>query len=199
MEKQFDIGELTMMALFTALIAIGAFIKIPVPVVPFTLQLFFTTAAGLFFGSRFGAGAVGLYILLGLLGLPIFAEGGGFWYILKPSFGYLPGFLLGSYVCGRLTEKSSAPTMGQLFAAVFANLFLVYGAGLLYYYLICNFVLGTPVAAGTLFLYGFCLAVPGDIVLCILAASMAKRLRPVILKMQQERAGRRKPCIRSTH
>ena len=70
--------------LFTALIAAGAFIKIPVPVVPFTLQYLFTMLAGLFLGSRRGMISVVAYMLLGLAGLPIFSEGGGIWYIFKP-------------------------------------------------------------------------------------------------------------------
>ena len=63
--------------LFTTLIAIGAFIKIPIPVVPFTLQYLFTMMAGLLLGSKLGAMSVALYMLLGLVGLPVFAEGGG--------------------------------------------------------------------------------------------------------------------------
>ena len=62
-----------MCSLFVALIVVGAFIKIPVPVVPFTLQLLFTMMAGLLLGGKLGAVSVGVYILMGLLGLPIFA------------------------------------------------------------------------------------------------------------------------------
>ena len=57
--------EIVLFGLFTALIAIGAFIRIPVPVCPFTLQLLFTTLAGLLLGSRKGALSVALYVLLG--------------------------------------------------------------------------------------------------------------------------------------
>ena len=64
-------------SLFTALIAVGAFIKIPIPVVPFTLQFLFTTLAGLLVGSKMGAVSVIAYMVLGLVGLPIFSEGGG--------------------------------------------------------------------------------------------------------------------------
>jgi biotin transport system substrate-specific component len=52
--------EIVLFGLFTALIAIGAFIRIPVPVCPFTLQLLFTTLAGLILGSRRGALSVTL-------------------------------------------------------------------------------------------------------------------------------------------
>ena len=69
--------EIVLFGLFTALTAIGAFIRIPVPVCPFTLQLLFTTLAGLILGSRRGALSVGLYVLLGLSGVPVFTEGGG--------------------------------------------------------------------------------------------------------------------------
>ena len=71
-------------SLFTALIAAGAFIKIPVPVVPFTLQYLFTMLAGLLLGSKRGTISVVAYMLLGLAGLPIFSEGGGLWYVFKP-------------------------------------------------------------------------------------------------------------------
>ena len=94
--------NLTYTAMFTTLIAAGAFIKIPVPVVPFTLQFLFTMRAGLLLGGKGGALSVALYMILGLAGLPIFAEGGGLWYLLKPSFGYIIGFCLASYVTGNM-------------------------------------------------------------------------------------------------
>ena len=169
MEKSLDPGkigrkittkDMIMCALFTALIAVGAFIKVPVPVVPFTLQFLFTMLAGLIMGGRLGAISVGLYAVLGLVGLPIFAEGGGIWYVLKPSFGYIIGFALGSLVTGLMVEKQKNLTMGRLLAANFTGLAIVYACGMIYYYIICNFVIGTPIAFWPLFLYCFLLAVP---------------------------------------
>ena len=87
-------------ALFTALIAVGAFIKIPIPVVPFTLQYLFTMLAGILLGSRLGSLSVLAYMILGLIGLPIFSEGGGIGYVFKPSFGYIIGFCVGTFVTG---------------------------------------------------------------------------------------------------
>ena len=58
--------QLTMTALFVALIAVGAFIRVPLPNCPFTLQILFTTLAGIVLGSRLGAASVGIYIVLGL-------------------------------------------------------------------------------------------------------------------------------------
>ena len=170
-------------SLFTALTAVGAFIKIPVPVVPFTLQFLFTMLAGLLLGGRLGALSVGAYALLGLAGLPIFAEGGGFWYVLKPSFGYILGFILAAYVTGRMTERADGLTFGKILTANFTGLAVVYGAGMVYYYIICNYVINTPIGLWPLFLYCFLLAVPGDICLCFVAPLLTKRFRPVLANM----------------
>lgn len=175
--------DMVLCGVFTTLIAVGAFIKVPIPVVPFTLQFLFTMLAGLLLGGRKGALSVGVYILLGLVGLPVFAEGGGFWYILKPSFGYLLGFMLAAYVTGRMVERNGRLSTGWVMAVNFLGLFIVYAAGMIYYYVICNYVIDTPIAIGPLFLYCFVLAVPGDICLCILAAILTVRVRPVFQRM----------------
>ena len=166
--------------LFTALIAAGAFIKIPVPVVPFTLQYLFTMLAGLFLGSRRGMISVVAYMLLGLAGLPIFSEGGGIWYIFKPSFGYIIGFCLGTYVTGLIAERLKQKTVFHYLLANLAGLMIVYACGMVYYYVICNYVIDTPIGIWPLILYCFLLAVPGDIALSVLGAVIAKRVRPVV-------------------
>ena len=130
--------DIVMCALFTALITAGAFIRIPVPVVPFTLQFLFTMLAGLLMGGRLGAISVGVYTFLGLVGLPIFAEGGGIWYIFKPSFGYIIGFIVASYVTGRLVEKLKELKISRILAANFIGLLIVYAMGMIYYYIICK-------------------------------------------------------------
>ena len=166
--------------LFTALIAVGAFIKIPIPVVPFTLQYLFTMLAGLLLGSRLGTVSVLSYMLLGLAGLPIFSEGGGLWYVFKPSFGYIIGFAVAAYVNGKIANAKTHPSYRRLLGANFLGLFIVYSFGMIYYYVISNFYLNSPIGVGALFLYCFVLAVPGDIVLCIVAAIIGKRMIPLI-------------------
>ena len=166
--------------LFTALIAVGAFVKIPIPVVPFTLQYLFTMLAGLLLGSRRGSLSVIAYVILGLAGLPIFSEGGGLWYIFKPSFGYLIGFCVGTFLTGYLAEHMKKKTVLHYLAANLAGLLVVYACGMIYYYVICNYVINTPIGVWPLFLYCFILAVPGDIALSILGAILVKRIKPVL-------------------
>ncbi len=179
-KKLLNTKNMILCALFVALIAIGAFIRIPVPVCPFTLQLLFTTLAGLLLGARLGGLSVVVYIVIGLLGVPIFTEGGGPSYIFQPTFGYLIGFAVGSYVVGLLTEKVAKLSYARLLIANFINLLIVYAFGMVYVYIINNFYLNTPIGVWPVFLYCFILAVPGDIVLCILAALIGKKLIPTI-------------------
>ena len=174
--------DITLISLFTALIAIGAFIRIPIPVVPFTLQFLFTMLAGLLLGGKLGALSVGIYIVLGLVGLPIFTQGGGIGYIFTPTFGYIIGFCVGAYITGNIANKVTNPSYKRLYTANFIGLGIVYLFGMIYYYLISNFYLDSPIGLWPLFLYCFLLAVPGDIVLCIIAATIAKRIIPVIRK-----------------
>lgn len=105
MQHRSKIKDLTLMALFAALTAVGAFITIPVPPVPFSLQIFFAILAGALLGSRRGAISVGVYVLLGLCGLPVFTKGAGLSYIFQPTFGYLAGFILGAWLCGGSARK----------------------------------------------------------------------------------------------
>ena len=180
MKKAGKVRSMLLVALFTALICIGAFIRIPIPVVPFTLQFLFTTLAGMLLGKRLGALSVLLYICLGLLGLPVFAQGGGIGYVLQPSFGYIPGFAVGAYLTGWIAEKGCS--VKRLLAAAFAGLGVVYLLGMTYYYLMSNFYLGTGIGLWPLFLYCFLLAVPGDILLSVLCALLGRRLIPILQK-----------------
>lgn len=180
--KKISTKNLTLIGLFAALEAVGAFIRIPVPVVPFTLQFLFTTLAGLLLGGKNGAISVGVYIFLGLLGLPVFASGGGLSYVLNPTFGYLIGFCAGAYLTGKIANANPQPSFQRLLAACFSGLLVVYLFGMVYYYCISLFYLGKPIGLWPLFLYCFILAVPGDIALCILSSVLGKRLIPLIQK-----------------
>lgn len=178
--KQNKTKDLVLSALFVALIAVGAFIKVPIPILPFTLQYLFTMLAGILLGAKRGAIAVALYVLIGLAGIPIFTQGGGIGYIFQPTFGYLVGFAIGAYVTGILVHNGKLVTYKSLLIANLVGLAVVYSIGGIYYYLICNLYLGTSIGLWTLFLYCFLLPLPGDIFLCIVGAILGKRLLPMV-------------------
>jgi biotin transport system substrate-specific component len=92
---------------FSILTAISAQISIPVQPVPFTLQTMIVLLAGAFLGAKNGAFSQLLYIFLGAIGLPIFADGAfGFARLIGPTGGYLLAFPIAAYLVGYLTGKS---------------------------------------------------------------------------------------------
>lgn len=174
------IQTLVLCGLFTALVAIGAFIQITIPVQPmpmhFTLQFYFTMLAGFILGGKYGSLSVGIYLLIGLCGVPIFASGGGPSYLLRPTFGFLLGFLFTAGVVGKLTEIFRPKKILSYLAISLAGFAVMYLSGNLYYYIVSNYVLNTPVPWSVVIFNCFILTAAGDFLLCVLASLTAKRL-----------------------
>ena len=182
-EKTLSTKGMVLCAMFTALIAIGAFLKIQLPFspVPYTLQFLFVNLAGILLGSRRGLTAVGLYIVLGLVGVPIFSTGGGIDYLVRPTFGYILGFALGAWLAGLISEHGTNSIKTYLIAG-FANFIAVFALGLVYCYFISNYYLATPIGVRKLLVTGFVYFIPVDVFFVIVSAFLAKRLQPVISK-----------------
>lgn len=175
---------ITLCGLFAALTAIGAFIKIPLPppLIPFTLQFLFCALAGVLLGSKIGALSQLVYVLVGLVGIPVFTEGGGLHYILKPTFGYLIGFIVGAYVIGRCMEKFKEINFKNLFIASLAGILVVYILGVVYMYMIYNFYIGNEMGVWAAVWGGAISCAPGDILLCAVTAMMGVKMIPVLRK-----------------
>ncbi|GAB6158343.1 biotin transporter BioY [Desulfotomaculum varum] len=176
--------DISLAALFASLTSVGAFIKVPIPHVPFTLQWLFVILSGLLLGSRLGLFSQLVYICIGLLGVPVFAYGGGFSYVLQPTFGYLVGFAVAAWLIGRMAEKNPTATPAKLFLYNFYGLAVVYGLGVSHLYLIKNFILHLHFPLSYAIWFGALVCLPGDIALCVVAALLTKkirlRLRPIL-------------------
>lgn len=175
--------EITLCAFFVVLITLGSFIKIPIPLSPFTLQFLMTSLAGLLLGPKWGTYAVLAYVLAGLMGLPIFAEGGGPGYVINPNFGYLIGFIVATWLTARIAPPWMETTYKRRLLACLAGLGVDYAIGMTHLYLVSNLVLGTPVTFAALMLFCFVLAIPGDLFLCFVAAGFAARILPTVRRM----------------
>ena len=177
--------DVAVCGLFTALIAVGAFIKIVIPVgadtMNFTLQWLFVLLAGLLLGSKRAFRSVAVYLITGLIGFPIFARGGGPAYLLRPTFGFLLGFALAAWAIGFLCEKLRPAKSITWFFTTLAGFVLYYGMGILYFYLITHLLASqTPVGIGVIFgVYCLPTMLP-DLMLCVLAVMVAGRLRPAV-------------------
>lgn len=162
-----DVRNMNLIAIFTALTAIGAFIKIPLPHIPITLQTIFVLMAGIFLGKKMGAISQLLYVLLGLIGLPIFTQGGGPSYILKPSFGYLLGFIAAAYLMGYFLENKSLNYINTALAAALGT-GIIYLVGVPYMYMIVNYISGIEMSIARALQVGLLVPLPGDVVKIII-------------------------------
>ena len=119
-------------SMFGSLTAVGAYIMIPLPPVPITMQTLFVSLAGALLGGYLGALSQVVYILLGVIGLPVFAGGkAGFGVLIGPTGGYLIGFIVGAFIIGKLTSLHRDPGLFWLMGAMVAGIGIVYTLGII--------------------------------------------------------------------
>ena len=162
--------KITLCALFAALIAIGTHIRIPTPLLPLTFQTLFVVMAGLVLGRKLGALSVCVYVMAGLIGLPVFTGSA-----LNPTFGYIIGFIPGAWLAGYVAEKFRPCFITWTLGAV-AGIAVIYAFGIPYYYFMSKYYLGNELGAKTLMIYFVLMPIPGDIAKSILAGLSVKRL-----------------------
>ena len=150
-----EIKPMVYSALFVALIACGAFMAIPIGPVPIVLQNMFVLLAALVLGPVWGLAAVGIYLLMGLAGFPVFAGGtAGIGKLFGPTGGYLLGYLPAVYITGLVSQKCHQTVKGDLAALVLGSL-MVYAAGVPWLKLAFSMSWSKALAAGMLpFLLG---------------------------------------------
>jgi biotin transport system substrate-specific component len=170
--KPSTLVSFVMSCAFSALIAVGAFIALPIGPVPIVLANFFAILAGLVLGPVWGGLSVLLYIGLGTLGLPVFAGGaGGLARLLGPTGGFLAGYLLGAIAAGCLSLGHKGKLWRFLLASAI-GFFIIYLAGLPW----LHFAIHSKSLAKTL-MVGCVPFLPGDAVKLILAALVGQRVR----------------------
>lgn len=175
--------DLTLIAMFAALTAVGAQLSIPTQPVPFTLQILFSMYAGILLGAKKGALSQIIYVVLGLIGLPIFAGfSGGLQTVLSPTFGYLLGFIACAYVIGLITERFKDVNLFKLSLATVSGLFVVYLIGVPYLYLILNKVVNSPTTFTQAIAAGFSVFVIQDLIKCAIVAVSSLAIIPALKK-----------------
>jgi len=159
-------------AFFGALTAAGAYIIIPLPPVPITAQTFFLNVAAALLGGPLGAASQFIYIMLGVVGMPVFAGGkAGLGVLFGPTGGYLIGFILGAFVVGFLAGIKKDAGISWYILSMLAGMVIIYSLGVLQLSFVAKLDLLKALSVGVLpFL-------PGDIVKIVLAAFVSARLK----------------------
>lgn len=190
-KQKFRAVDITYVAMFAALMAIGANATsfIMIGPVPLTLQTFFAILAGALLGSRLGGMSMIVYTLIGLIGAPVFAQmTGGLAVITKPTFGFIISFIILAYVTGKIVEAKAKPTLTTFFVACFVGLALNYVIGTSYMYAVMKYFLGMSELTYTeawswmvLFLYK-------DIVVTIVASLLCPKIYHAVSKTKQSKS-----------
>jgi biotin transport system substrate-specific component len=183
MNKRIPARELVLTALFAALTAVGAFIKIPTPWSAFTLQVLFVFLAGALLGPKYAFLSQLVYVGLGLLGVPIFTGGGGFTYVLKPTFGFLLSYLPAAWVVGWLVRRWG-DGFWHIVLACLVGLAVIYAIGLPYMGLILNLYMGQEMGLKAILWSGMIIFLPYDALKIAVTAIVSKPLIPALRKIQ---------------
>lgn len=170
-----QIRQMILAALFAALTALGAWIRIPVPPSSITLQILFPAMAGVLLGRKWGAVSQLIYVALGLVGLPVFTFGGGLGAVVRPTFGFLLGMLAMAWVVGLLTERR-----WRTLPACLLGLAALYVVGLPYLAAIENLYLRQGWSFAQLLVGGMVIFLPWDLLKLAVVVLLCDRLRPVL-------------------
>lgn len=168
--------KLVYTAFFAALTAVGAFISIPLPFtpVPITLQTLFVLLSGAVLGGVFGALSQLVYILLGVIGLPIFAGAAtGPFVLIGPTGGYLIGFVFCAFIVGILFKFAANANMRFLrYCIIFAI-----GSVIIYAFGVAGLMLFMHISFKKAVAIGVAPFILGDILKILAAAYLGARVR----------------------
>lgn len=172
-----SIRSMVLTSLFAALLAVSSQIYFPIGPVPHTLQVFFVMLAGTVLGSRWGAASIGIWILLGVFGLPVFTQGkAGLATLLGPTGGFLVGFLLCAFFVGWLIERYGV-SYRVAGIAMLLGLAVIYSVGLAGFMISFQYFLHKPMSWDKAWFLAVAPFLPFDLVKTLLAAYIGIRVR----------------------
>jgi len=174
--SKINIRQMTLISLFAALTAVGAFISIPIYPVPLTLQTLFTLLAAMTLGSVMGASSQIIYVLLGVIGLPVFAGfKAGIGILFGPTGGFILGFIISAYIIGKIIELKKEKNIFYYFLAGIIGTIILYIVG------ITQLSLVTGIGIKRALLIGALPFLPGDILKIIVASFIAHKFKMITL------------------
>lgn len=174
--------DMVLIALFASLTAVGAFIRIPIGPAPISLQNFFSLMAGALLGARSGALSQGVYVGMGLVGVPIFTSGGGPSYLLSPTFGFLIGFVVCAWTVGKWMEGRDYSILNFFIGSTVGSI-LVYAIGVPWMYLVLTRISGVEMGFLRALKVGCLVFIPGDLIKIIAVSWLASKITPRISRL----------------
>jgi len=166
-------------SLMAALTAVGAYIHVPIGPVPIVLSTLFAILSGLLLGSRWGLASMGLYLLVGAIGMPVFAGGkGGFAHFFGPTGGYLFGYVVAAWITGFISERSRGLLILDILAVIIGSL-VIYALGVPWLKMV------TQMSWPKAWMVGVVPFLIGDAVKAVVAVVLARSVRPILKRQLQ--------------
>ncbi|MCI6591306.1 MAG: biotin transporter BioY [Spirochaetia bacterium] len=195
--KNKSVLKISFIALFAAIICVGCFIRIPLGVIPIVLQNILCILCGVLLGGFLAGAPTALFLLAGLIGLPVYSGGtSGLAVWMGPTGGFLPGYLLGAIVAGFIAGKPSVEQKKitwknalRVSLAVLAGMMILYIPGVIRFSFWAT-AAGKVPAEKTAFAYTMAACVipyiPGDLLKTVVAIPVALKLRPILAQYLYE-------------
>lgn len=165
-----EIKSMVRMSLLAALICVSSYISFSIGTVPFSAQSLAIMIIGLLLKPKEAGITVGVYILLGAIGIPVYANGSsGIGILFGPTGGYIWGFLLGAIVISIIKNKIKTDA-GAILATIIGGIIVIYAFGVMGLVFIAKMPITGAMAVGV---YPFLI---GDVVKVIAATWISKKL-----------------------
>jgi biotin transport system substrate-specific component len=147
--------------------------------VPIVLSTLFAILSGLLLGSRWGLASMGLYLLVGAIGMPVFAGGkGGFAHFFGPTGGYLFGYVVAAWITGFISERSRGLLILDILAVIIGSL-VIYALGVPWLKMV------TQMSWPKAWMVGVVPFLIGDAVKAVVAVVLARSVRPILKRQLQ--------------
>ncbi len=184
--RNLNVKKLTLSSMMLALLIVSAFISIPMPHLKFTLQTLILFVISALLSPIYSFSTVLVYIVLGLIGLPVFSSGSGLAYVLNPSFGFILGFLAAAPAMSFIMRIEFSNKLIRYIIACLTGIIIIYLIGLPYLYYIVKVYMGVDITLKyAIITYGL-MYLPFDVLKAAVAYPIASNKAIISLTAKQE-------------
>lgn len=190
-QGKFSPRDMVLVALFAALAVVAAllFRFMGGMIVPFSLMPLVVLLAGGLLGARLGAYSMLVYVLMGLIGIPVFEKPpfGGPHYLFSPTFGFLLSFIVAAYITGLILQNKRDAGWVRIALAMLAGTLTIYLIGLPYLFFILKVYLGQSITVPGVLAVGFLPFIGFDLVKAALAGFLVQTVSQRLPAIQRQR------------